>query len=609
MNTTQNSEATSNRKPNYMAYFMECAGRLNDPRAQEYLKHHGINQEIAKAAGLGFDPEADPEAAPGALDGSGAVKQNPCARLIVPCGPSNYTGYRIEPAGDGFDSMNPFGSTPGIFDGSTFADAQDTQEVLFVTEGIFDALAVVEAGAAAVALNGKDNIRYLLAAYRKKPSKKTLILCMNNNDQGQATREKLVQGLLKQGAEVGADFITINICGKSKTPNAALIENRESFISDVQAAIEAAGMSREQRAKEQREAEEQKVLEEQKAQEVKRQEYLQGAAAARIPAFESEIRDRASVPAISTGFYSLDQILDGGLYEGLYIMGAISSLGKTTFALQLMDNIAQGGRDVLIFSLEMATSELMAKSISRQTFALSGGKPRDAKTTRGILAGSRYANYSKSEQDLIRKATEKYREYAGRIFITEGIGNVGVLDIKKRVEKHIDITGRAPVVLIDYLQLLAPSDPRYSDKQNTDRAVLALKQLSRDRRIPVVAISSFNRNSYTDPVNMAAFKESGAIEYSSDVLIGLQYDGMDYQDGEAEKAREKRIRDLLKNMENTARDGGAQQIQVKILKNRNGIRGSVAFTYRPIFNYFSDGMDAEGFAVMDEAEQLQIPIL
>ena len=47
--------------------------------------------------------------------------------------------------------------------------------------------------------------------------------------------------------------------------------------------------------------------------------------------------------------------------------------------------------------------------------------------------------------------------------------------------------------------------------------------------MPIVGISSFNRENYTAPVNLSSFKESGSIEYSSDVLIGLQYDGMDYE--------------------------------------------------------------------------------
>ena len=49
---------------------------------------------------------------------------------------------------------------------------------------------------------------------------------------------------------------------------------------------------------------------------------------------------------------------------------------------------------------------------------------------------------------------------------------------------------------------------------NTDDAVSDLKRISRDYSVPVFAISSLNRDNYSAPINMAAFKESGAIEYS-----------------------------------------------------------------------------------------------
>lgn len=114
-----------------------------------------------------------------------------------------------------------------------------------------------------------------------------------------------------------------------------------------------------------------------------------------------------------------------------------------------------------------------------------------------------------------------------------------------------------------------------------------LKRLSRDYGIPVIGISSFNRDNYTAPVNLASFKESGAIEYSSDVLIGLQYSGMDYQEGEADKAREKRLRELMKSVIADGKNGKPQKIQVKILKNRNGSKGDTLLDFYPMFNYFT----------------------
>ena len=88
------------------------------------------------------------------------------------------------------------------------------------------------------------------------------------------------------------------------------------------------------------------------------------------------------------------------------------------------------------------------------------------------------------------------------------------------------------------------------------------------------------------PVNMASFKESGAVEYSSDVLIGLQYDGMDWHEGESQKERESRVRNLVNDIVSKGKNCKEIKIQVKILKNRNGSRGEICMDFYPMFNYF-----------------------
>ena len=312
------------------------------------------------------------------------------------------------------------------------------------------------------------------------------------------------------------------------------------------------------------------------AQDAERAAYLETSAAHHIQGFINGITKSVDTPLIPTGFNKLDAVLDGGLYEGLYIVGAISSLGKTTLITQMADNIAQNGNDVLIFSLEMARAELMAKSISRHTLEItlaSGGDTQNAKTARGITTGKRYKGYSPAETKLIQEAITAYREYAGRIFINEGMGNIGAARVREEVQKHISFTGKTPIVIIDYLQILAPYNERATDKQNTDKAVFDLKRISREYKTPVIGVSSFNRASYKDEVAMEAFKESGAIEYSSDVLIGLQLAGAGDKDFNAtiEKQRSPR------------------NIELVILKNRNGKTGDkLIFKYYPPFNYFME---------------------
>jgi len=308
----------------------------------------------------------------------------------------------------------------------------------------------------------------------------------------------------------------------------------------------------------------------------------------KIAAFTGAVDESANTPAIKTGFNELDAALDGGLYAGLYIVGAISSLGKTTLILQAADQIAQRGNDVILFSLEMSRYELMAKSISRLTFEHCDGIPGNAKTTRGILAGVRWKGYSKAETALIGRSLAIYAGYTKRMYIHEGVGDIGVEQIREIVQKHISITGNRPVVIIDYLQIIAPHDTRATDKQIVDRAVLELKRLSRDEKIPIIAISSFNRENYTSPVNMASFKESGAVEYSSDVLIGIQLAGMDeLSQSDSNRAKTiKAIEDMKK--------ADPRKAQLKILKNRNGKIGiNLYYNYYPMFNTFRETDNAQ----------------
>jgi replicative DNA helicase len=202
-----------------------------------------------------------------------------------------------------------------------------------------------------------------------------------------------------------------------------------------------------------------------------------------------------------------------------------------------------------------------------------GGDTKNAKTARGITAGMRYLSYSQAERDLINEAVKDYAKYAEHIYIHEGVGDIGAAQIRQAVETHIQITGAKPVVVVDYLQILAPYDVRATDKQNTDKAVLELKRLSRDYKLPVIGISSFNRENYDTGASMKAFKESGSIEYSCDVLFGLQLEGMDEKGFDV----------------NAAKQNDPRRIELVVLKNRNGATGGkVRFSYYPRFNLYME---------------------
>jgi replicative DNA helicase len=177
--------------------------------------------------------------------------------------------------------------------------------------------------------------------------------------------------------------------------------------------------------------------------------------------------------------------------------------------------------------------------------------------------------------------------------------------IVKAVYNHIKTTGRRPLVIIDYIQILAPYDLHATDKQNTDKAVLELKRLSRAADIPIIGISSFNRDNYNEPVSMAAFKESGAIEYSSDVLIGLQYPYMEYKPGEGDAGRKSRIRASRAADIRRSRAGEPLDINLKILKNRNGAKDAINFVYHPWFNCYREKLGMPPINFEDLGEEIK----
>ena len=540
---------TEQEDPDYTHFFLQAAKHIGETKY-----HRGLTADTISRFKLGYVAEWRHPKAPNA-------PASP--RLIIPTSKHSYLARdtRTDLTDDQRKYCKSKVGKVKIFNSRALREAK---KPIFIVEGEIDALSIIDVGGEAIALGSTANKRALLTMLESQKPAQPLIIAMDNDEAGNKANKELTEGLER----LKIPFYRLDISGKYKDANEALNADREAFRVAVEQAenIEAEMLNAE------------------------REQLRQEAAVYSLPNFLKKIEQSKRAAFIPTGFSPLDDILDGGLYAGLYVVGAISSLGKTTFCLQIADQIAQSGQDVLIFSLEMARDELIAKSVSRLTLLedmRQNTSTAHAKTTRGIMTGTRYAGYSQTEKNLIQTAIALYGTYAKNIYITEGMGNVGVEDIRDKVQKHIKITGKAPVVLIDYLQIIAPADMRATDKQNTDKAVLELKRLSRDYAIPVIGISSFNRDNYTAPVNLASFKESGAIEYSSDVLIGLQYAGMDYQEGEADKAREKRLRELMKKVVADAKSGKSQRIQVKILKNRNGSKGDTLLDFYPMFNYFT----------------------
>lgn len=532
--------ATTPETEDYTAFFLQAHKNINKT---DYPQQRGLSKDVIDRFSLGYVEEWQ---SPKALKEGKKPPKSP--RLIIPTSKGSYiardTRNNLTEEQNRFSKMKEGASE--LFN----TEALKAGKPVFIVEGEIDALSIMEAGGEALALGSTANKDKLLTLLKEQPATQPLLIALDNDKAGEKAAADLAEGLIK----LGIGFYKVNIAEGYKDANEALIADKEAFIENVKKA--------------------------ENIENAEKEAYKQTSAANHLQDFVNGISASANTPYIPTGFPKFDEILDGGLYEGLYIIGAIPSLGKTTLALQIADQIAQQGQDVLIFSLEMARTELMAKSISRLTLVNtlnhvfdSNGSTRNAKTARGITTGSRYANYSQQEHELIQNAIKTYSEYAGNIYISEGIGDIGAAQIRKTVAKHILFTGKTPVILIDYIQILMQQDTRATDKQNIDKAVIELKRISRDYKAAVIGISSFNRQNYNQAVTMEAFKESGGIEYSSDLLIGLQLKGAGTKDFDV----------------NAAKDKNPREIELVVLKNRNGATGkTLAYEYYPLFNYFRE---------------------
>ena len=285
--------------------------------------------------------------------------------------------------------------------------------------------------------------------------------------------------------------------------------------------------------------------------------------------FNSDSKRFEKYKNLKTGFSNLDKITK--FYPGLYVLGAISSLGKTTFACQLADQLAKSGEHVLYFSLEQSKFELVTKGLSRLT---ARENLDTAVTAINIREGVR--------TPAVLKAIEEYKTFGKRDVIYQCGFETTISTILDSVNNYIEDNNVKPVVIIDYLQIIRPLNNRTSTKDAVDENVRALKKLQIENDLIVLLISSLNRSNYLTPVDFESFKESGGIEYTADVIWGLQLSVMNDELFDKEKGL-KQKRDAVKEAKKTS----PREVELICLKNRYGISSYLCkFDYYAKYDYF-----------------------
>lgn len=278
--------------------------------------------------------------------------------------------------------------------------------------------------------------------------------------------------------------------------------------------------------------------------------------------FQNDVENMKKYANRSTGFENIDKMQI--FSPGLYVLGGLPALGKTSLAWQMLEQLARNGEKCIYCSYEMSKLELFTKSVARELF-------KNDRTVQITSAGIRRGDTSKATQTIINIFSNSELDLSVLELQEQDIDSL-LFELKKFCVR------KAPVIVLDYLQIVPLKDSDNSTKQAIDEIVRKLKNFQRDTNTTFIVISSFNRANYSQQVAFESFKESGNIEYSADVVWGLQlYCTKNLREGVISKNRE-----IIEK----AKKANPRQIQLSCLKNRQGTNYQVYFNYYPANDFF-----------------------
>lgn len=243
---------------------------------------------------------------------------------------------------------------------------------------------------------------------------------------------------------------------------------------------------------------------------------------------------------ISSGFSYLDSMTMGFKPGEMVLIAARPSMGKTAFALNICQHVAKTeAKKVALFSLEMASEQLMYRIISRQTM-LHLGK---------IMTGQ-------ITQTDLKTITDSGKLFHDSIYF-EDVSNITVAEMRSMCRNLKNSKG-LDMIMIDYIQLMSGGVRMESRQQEIAYISRSLKALAKEMEVPVIALSQLSRKPderHDKRPLLSDLRDSGAIEQDADIVMFIHRD---------EYYSKENVEDELKNV-----------AEVIVAKNRNGRIGTV----------------------------------
>ncbi len=278
-------------------------------------------------------------------------------------------------------------------------------------------------------------------------------------------------------------------------------------------------------------------------------------------AIEKLYERKELITGVPTGYHDLDKMTAGLQPSDLIIVAGRPSMGKTAFALNLIEYATSNADNpvpAVIFSLEMSKEQL----VQRMLCSL-------AKVDAGRL---RTGHLGESDWPKLTMAAGQLNET--ELFIDDTPA-ISVLELRSKA-RRLKAEHGLGMIVVDYLQLMRGSNPE-NRQQEISEISRSLKALAKELSVPVVALSQLNRSleSRTDKRPMMAdLRESGAIEQDADVIMFVYREAVYCED--------------CKSREKTCEKGHEKDAEIIIGKQRNGPIGTVHLTFRGEFTRFEN---------------------
>jgi replicative DNA helicase len=258
------------------------------------------------------------------------------------------------------------------------------------------------------------------------------------------------------------------------------------------------------------------------------------------------------ITGLSTGFADLDKMTSGLQPADLVIVAGRPSMGKTTFAMNVAENVALlSGKPVAVFSMEMPGESLAMRMMS------SLGRINQTRVRTGKL-----------EDDEWPRLTSAVSMLAETQFYIDDTPALSPLEVRARARRLMREHGELGLIMLDYLQLMQV--PGMSDNRTNEISTISrsLKALAKELNVPVIALSQLNRSleqrTNKRPI-MSDLRESGAIEQDADLVVFIYRDEVYHED-----SPDKGIAEII------------------IGKQRNGPIGSVRLTFLGEYTKFEN---------------------